>query len=82
MRATTPLDADAARLHQKRTLERTSRRSWLRFANAAVGGFGTFGSASVLVLSCRLVAWSARRAARSIIVLASSSQVSSGRARA
>jgi hypothetical protein len=61
---------------------RTSRRSWLRFANAAVGGFGTFGSASVLVLSCRLVAWSARRAARSIIVLASSSQVSSGRARA
>ena len=36
--------------------ERTSRRSWLRFANAAVGGFGTFGSASVLVLSCRLVA--------------------------
>ena len=55
--------------------ERTSRRSWLRFANAAVGGAG------IASLSCRLVAWSARRAAPSIIVLAYSSQVSSGRAR-
>ena len=54
--ASAPLDADAARQHKKRTLQRTSRRSWLRFANAAVGGFGIFGSASVLVLSCRLVA--------------------------
>ena len=76
------LDANAGRLFtQNGRWERTSRRSWLRFANAAVGGFGIFGSASLLVLSCRLVVWSALRAAPSIIVLVYSSQVSSGRAR-
>ena len=40
---------------------RTSRRSWLRFANAAVGGAG------IASLSCRLVAWSARMVHRVLL---------------